>query len=470
MACTICGAEADLILVRRGPNGASDESLCGRCARERGLKTRGGSIEIAFEKLLGNKSTPSSSVSCPVCGMKEETLRKSRRIGCSACVDAFRDELRLLLLSKKRARASRAKDPSVGGHPYGSENEGCPASLPAILRSHVRVERMFPGLPLPGMKAVRHPASSAAGALLARAGYAVSSLEDLDGAGLSSLSQQAMPSSSWIEDRDSIVGVKEGRGIFCLVDSGDHLSFRISRAGSDLVGIEAQMRSEIDAIDVLSEPARDPEFGILCASIEMMGEAKHADVLLHLPALTKSGGLDRILKAVMAEGWSLEGRYDAEADFGAGASSNAALWSLSGAPEREWSTEGLAYVAGRIAEVEESARKDLAIHAMLDLLDAASRAFGLISYAWSLSLGESLTALSDLRLAALSGLVPHLEAQTLGELLAAIASEGGASPRTEGGGQDRAPGRSRARWLRSVFGLDEPFAMPGPFLKIEGGS
>ncbi len=469
MACTICGAEADLILVRRGPEGASDESLCGRCARERGLKTRGGSIEIAFEQLLAADRLPKPSVSCPVCGMKTETLRKSRRIGCASCVEVFRDELRSLLQSKKGAKVSRTPTPVGAAHGEGQGGEGRSSALPAILRSTMRVERMFPDLALPGQKAERHPASAAASSLLSAAGYSLRSLEDLDAAERSSLSRRAMPAVAWIEDLRSLVGVREGSEVLCLVDSEDHLSFRVSRAGSDLAALEAEMRSEIEAIDTLSMPARDPEFGILCASIDMMGEAKQADVLLHLPALTKGGGLDRILKAVMAEGWILEGRYDTEGDYGPGASSNAALWSISGSTEREWSTDGLSHVAARIAEVEETARHELAAWSRIEILAAAARAFGLISFAWALSIGESLSALSDLRLAALAGFAPHLEGEALGELLSALAS-GGSYAHSGEDAKDGGRGRSRARWLRSVFGLDEPFIMPGPFLKTEGGS
>lgn len=459
MACSVCGAESDIVLLRRGPSGAAEESLCQDCAREKGLRARGGSIAIDFDALLGRAAPASSGLSsCPDCGNDIESLRRTGRIGCLRCVDIFRDEI--------RDRLSRRR-PLVGLRDgVGRKAGATDARPPAFLHGRLRIGRFWPGLPLPGPKNPR-PARELALDLLPKAGFTVKRLSELRSEEWSRLMVAASPPPFWLADGESLVGFKEGTPLICLVDCDDHISLRIYAEYLDLLRYEGELRAAQSEIDSLHIPLRDRDFGFLSRSFWAFGEGPSGEILMHLPALEMGGALDQVLRAVLSEGWSLEGR--AGSDQG----SAGALWLLKAGEELEASSEALAGAALRLATMEASTLRELAAKAGEELLDRGGRAYGLIAKARSLSVGESLEALSDLRLAVLGGFVPGLSADRLGELL--LFGHSPAAGWQEDAGptaHKRLPGleaRERAKRLRSSLGIDEAFAMPGPFLKTQGG-
>jgi len=459
MACSICGAEADIVLLRRGPSGAAEESLCQDCAGEKGLRARGGSIAIDFEALLGRAVPASSGLSsCPDCGHDIDSLRRTGRIGCLRCIDVFRDEIRDRLSRRRPAAFPRdGVERKVGAGAL---------RLPSFLQGRLRIGRVWPGIPLSGPKNP-HPAREQALSLLPKAGFGLRRLGELRTEEWSRLVVAASPPPFWLADSESLVGFKDGTSLVCLVDCDDHLSLRISAADPELSRYEGELLAAQREIDSLIDPVRDQEFGFVSRSFWDFGAGLTGEILMHLPALEMGGALDQVLRAALSEGWSLEGRSGS--DHG----SAGALWLLKAGEELEAPPEALAGTALRLAAMEASTLKELVARAGEELLDRGGRAYGLITKARSLSVGESLEALSDLRLAVLGGYVPGFSADRLGELLLLGHSPGaGRQDASTPIANTRLPGleaRERANRLRSSLGLDEPFAMPGPFLKTQGG-
>jgi protein arginine kinase len=270
-----------------------------------------------------------------------------------------------------------------------------------------------------------------------------------------------------LADSESLVGFKEGTSLVCLVDCEDHLSLRISSVEPERLRYEGELREAQREIDGLLAPVRDREFGAVSRSYWDFGEGLAGEILMHLPALEMGGALDQVLRVALSEGWSLEGL--AGSDQG----SAGALWSLKAGEELEAPTEALVGAALRLAAMEASTLRELAARAGEELLDRGGRAYGLIAKARSLTVGESLEALSDLRLAVLGGYVPGFSADRLGELLLfGNSPDSGRRDDAATMANKRLPGqaaRERAIRLRSSLDIDEAFAMPGPFLKTQGG-
>lgn len=452
MACSMCGSETDLILVRRGPAGSTDVRLCDDCARVGGLRARGGSITIDFDALLGgDRVEKTEEFSCPECGMDSRRLKRTGRIGCLRCLDVFRDDIR-------RYRAHRRQLPDLAPRAIGS------ASRPALLQGRLRAGRLYPGLPLPEIHAP-HATAALFTSLFSRLGFSVRRLTDLSNAERENLAIDAGPPASWMKDGEALVATREGGATLGLCDCDDHISFRISTRGADLIRSEAELREVLREADELVASVKDREFDRISRSLRGFGEDLEAEILLHLPALQMSGKLDRALKSALAEGWSIEGLSGSETG------SAGALWSLRAGDGLVASPAALASAASRLADLEVATGRELVSKAQDELLERAGRAYGLLAMARSVAFGEGLDALSDLRLGALSGMVPWLSERTLGDLLRSSLYDtahwpGGLLPTV---GPPGSLARERVRYIRARLGVDEPFATSGLFLQPEGG-
>ncbi len=100
MRCDACGAGDSLFVVVSG-NSQGETRLCKACALEKGyLADDGGAALPQLESILDQfDNEGETGESCPHCGMEPAQLSGSGRLGCPACVQAFR---RLYLLARKR--------------------------------------------------------------------------------------------------------------------------------------------------------------------------------------------------------------------------------------------------------------------------------------------------------------------------------------------------------------------------------
>jgi protein arginine kinase activator len=104
MTCEICGARPAAIRCAEVVDGVlTHRRLCEECARERGVADSlasfaGPLVNVLMGLLEGEAGRVSGGVrACAGCGRTYDTFRRTGRLGCAACYDAFRDELRPLL-------------------------------------------------------------------------------------------------------------------------------------------------------------------------------------------------------------------------------------------------------------------------------------------------------------------------------------------------------------------------------------
>lgn len=386
--------------------------------------------------------------------MELEELRAGGRIGCDRCVPTFRSEI----------RGARARHGNAVGTLSRRPLESSEADVSAIIASRMTLGRIIPGLPLSGGRQGNHPASEAAQELLQHEGYRLHGVAELDSRLLDLVKRAGAP-RAWIEAEESLLAAKDGTDLLCLVDCDEHLSFRASAPGLAIRGLADLVRTAAQSFDGTGSSAIDPEFGALSLRVRDFGGHPQGEVTLHLPALERSGNLERIFRVILAEGWSVEGFHHEERG------SSASIWMLSSGPEVARAPEELNSVALFIAEAEAAARQELMKRAQSETLDAVARSCGLLSMALNLSTRDALEILSTLRLGTLLGLLPDFEEIPFGELivveclLPSLSTRGGSEVRRFG--SDSA--KDRARRLRSICGLREPFVPPGPVIRIQGG-
>ena len=103
MTCDLCGErEATVYLTEIIEDEKRELHLCERCARERGKETAeefglGGLLAGLADFGLKTEGETKESLACPRCKMTYEDFRKSGRLGCGSCYEAFHRTLGPLL-------------------------------------------------------------------------------------------------------------------------------------------------------------------------------------------------------------------------------------------------------------------------------------------------------------------------------------------------------------------------------------
>ena len=168
-----------------------------------------------------------------------------------------------------------------------------------------------------------------------------------------------------------------------------------------------------DAIEKHVEFAFSEKYGYLTACPTNTGTGMRVSVMMHLPALTMTGNIDRIIKSASNLGLEVRGLY------GEGSKAYGSLYQLSnritlGLSDEEI-IEKLENIAGQIKSREEEARA--AIKDKNEVTDRLWRSLGTLRYARSLTSREAKTLLSDYILGSGMGVIDEKIKQSPIELM-----------------------------------------------------
>lgn len=219
--------------------------------------------------------------------------------------------------------------------------------------------------------------------------------------------------------------VKEGHTCFInhdesvsiMINEEDH--FRIQAMGSnvDLHDIYKVANDIDEAIESVVTYAFDENYGLLTACPTNVGTGLRASVMLHLPALSTSGRLQRLAGNLSRFGFTIRGIY------GEGSTSLGYIYQLSnqmtlGQTEAEI-IDHLIDLKDRLIEEELELRDTFLTNHELETKDIVFRALGTLKYAQMITLKEAAKALSDVK----TGVdleVVHLENFNFQELIQLI--------------------------------------------------
>ena len=214
---------------------------------------------------------------------------------------------------------------------------------------------------------------------------------------------------------------KEGRALLLLDDESvsimigeeDHIRLQVMKEGLDL----KSTYEEADKIDTLLDEALsfafDDRLGYLTQCPTNLGTGMRASMLLHLPALSESGAMNRISGSLAKLGLTLRGLY------GEGSQSKGDLYQLSnqvtlGLSEEE-ALQNLQDISMQLIEQERSARNAMARH--MEMLDMIGRSYGILLNARILSGDEFMKLISNVRLGIALGVIEGLTYDTIHALI-----------------------------------------------------
>ncbi len=200
-------------------------------------------------------------------------------------------------------------------------------------------------------------------------------------------------------ESSALVSSDEEASVMILEE--DHIRIQVIMGGFNLDSAYKRADQIDDAIAEKTEIAFSEKHGYLTACPTNTGTGLRASVMMHLPALTMTGNIDRIIRSAASLGLEIRGLY------GEGSKAVGCLYQLSnrvtlGVSEIE-TIEKIKKITEQIKKNEEEARER--IKNLPDLLDRVWRSLGTLKYARKISGVEAKSLISDYILGKSMGII-----------------------------------------------------------------
>jgi protein arginine kinase len=210
--------------------------------------------------------------------------------------------------------------------------------------------------------------------------------------------------------------VDEARSISVLVNEEDHLRVQAVLPGSQVRESIALARAALDALALQEELAFSDNYGWLTASLLNVGWGLRVSVMMHTPALERTGQLQSVWQAAMELGGTVRGLYGEGTPV-------SALFQVSNAHSLGVDEATIAaQVAGTahfIAQAEQQAQEQLLAYHAKQLREEAEQVYHNLGKERTLRAADTLQLLSVVRLASLAGW-GNLSAEVWKQMLMAV--------------------------------------------------
>ena len=241
-------------------------------------------------------------------------------------------------------------------------------------------------------------------------------LKDMDEITIKSLLEKRLISPDFVKENDDqkAILINDEENICVMIHTEDHLRLQVFSSGLELDNL-LNLIVELD--EFLQEKlnfAYSEKYGFLTACPIEAGTAMKASVMVHLPALTTTGNIGKVLEIVNNFGMNVSGVH------GEGTKSEGDLYQISnkqtlGISEKEI-IKKLKLITDKIMEQERMARKYLAKN-RIDLEDRLYRAYGILVNCRRISESECKDLLSKVKLGTDLGIISELTDLKVNKLL-----------------------------------------------------
>lgn len=216
-------------------------------------------------------------------------------------------------------------------------------------------------------------------------------------------------------ERPGAVMLSEDETVSIMVNEEDHVRIQCIYPGLQLEEAYKQADAVDDVLEKELPYAFDEEFGYLTSCPSNTGTGMRASVMMHLPALTMTKQIERIIPAISRLGLVVRGSY------GEGSKALGNIYQVSnqvtlGKTEQEI-LEELENITSRLIGHEKQSRKTLMEKSKTALEDRLFRSLGTLVYARLLQTGEAARCLSDVRLGIDLGLIDNVDVSIMNELM-----------------------------------------------------
>lgn len=239
-------------------------------------------------------------------------------------------------------------------------------------------------------------------------GLKILKLKDMDDITKMSLVEKRLVSPDFVMNKNDIgaIAINEEENICIMINEEDHLRLQVFAPGFEIEEL-LKLMVEIDTkFGKALNYAYNDKYGYLTACPTNVGTGMRVSVMVHLPALTKTGNIQKVLHIINSFGMNIRGIY------GEGSKAAGDMYQISnkqtlGVSEEEI-INNMKIIVEKIIEQERLARKYLAKHS-IELEDKVYRSFGIISNCKKISSEEAREILSDVKLGTDLGIIKELD-------------------------------------------------------------
>lgn len=285
-----------------------------------------------------------------------------------------------------------------------------------VLSSRIRLARNFSGLPFK-----KRADRSTSMKVLDKAKKLFKGMLYIDISEINVIERQALVERHLISPElasgknNPAVFVSKDESISIMVNEEDHLRIQSMQAGLQLESALEKAISIDEEIAEKEEYAFRHDYGYLTGCPTNLGTGMRASVMMHLPAMTKTGVMERTLEACSKLGIAIRGLY--------GEHSNASGYifqisnQISLGQSEDEIVANVKSIVEQLIDTEKKLRKELLEKDRIGFEDEVFRALGAFSNARIISSEECLKLMSDIRLGISAGLLKQPGIEAINELM-----------------------------------------------------
>lgn len=235
--------------------------------------------------------------------------------------------------------------------------------------------------------------------------FEIINMSDISENERTALAEKHLISPEMAQNVDGSVMINKDENMSIMLMEEDHIRLQIIMGGSKLKDAWELADKVDNVIEENADYAFSEEFGYLTACPTNTGTGMRASVMMHLPALTYTNNINKIISSASALGLTVRGLY------GEGSRAYGNLYQISnqvtlGISEKEI-IDMLENITGQICRHEQEARENLKKNGETE--DKLWRSYGILKYARSISSSEAKSLISDVILGENMGIIDNKE-------------------------------------------------------------
>lgn len=244
--------------------------------------------------------------------------------------------------------------------------------------------------------------------------YKLFRIKDIDKVTLGSLFENHVISKELQKNLNSAIVTNDDNTIIAMINEEDHLRIQSFDSGFNIDKCYQRLMKFNDMIEKKITFAINDRYGYLTSCPTNVGSGMRVSIMLHLPALSKSGILTNLFDQVINMGLSVRGYY------GENTSGGGDIYQISNQKTLgvydEDIINNVKNIVTSIIEQERKAREILK-NTSIYLEDEEYRAYGILKNARSIDEEEALNLLSKLRLGVSIGIVKEIDLKKVQSLI-----------------------------------------------------
>ena len=280
-----------------------------------------------------------------------------------------------------------------------------------VLSSRIRVARNIQGIPFTNIytkeqaKKVKQIMKEA----VQKIGYGLKFIElnELDDITIISLIEKHIisPEFAYNKKEEGAIAINDDENICIMINEEDHLRIQVMSAGLELESTLNLLKEIDEKLSKVINYAFSEKYGFLTSCPTNVGTGLRGSVMVHLPALTKTGNIRKILDVVNGFDMNIRGLY------GEGTEAKGDTYQISNKQSlgitEEDIIKNLKVITDKVIEQERLARKILGKN-QIELEDKVYRAYGILSNCKKISSTECEKLLSDVKLGTDMGIISKM--------------------------------------------------------------